>query len=242
MRNLLFTLALTPAVLAASVAHPAAAQDTRDEPGTFATPAVVSPNWAFDLEVSTPRPISVKDAHGRTVWYWYAAYKVTNNTGEDRRFIPEVTLTDNNGRIVQAGRRIPSNVFPAIDDKLGNPLLENPNNVVGRLLQGDDFAKESVAIWPASPQDVDEFTLFFAGADGEVKELLSPKTGQPILQAAVDPITNQPVLDADGNAVMRPVLVRRTRAYAYTTPGTRNAHGSLQEQPVGLIEETVVMR
>ncbi|MEM8496165.1 MAG: hypothetical protein AAF663_12355, partial [Planctomycetota bacterium] len=178
----------------------------------------------------------------RTTWYWYLPYKVVNHTNEDRLFIPEVTVMDNHGRIVTAGRKIPQNVYPAIAERLGNELLESPDDVLGRLLQGDDFAKESVAIWPASSRDVDEFTVFFAGADGETKQLLSPSTGEPVLQAAIDPITGEAVLDDEGNPVMQPVMVRRTRTFTYATPGTLSSNSKLRLQPVQLIGESVVMR
>lgn len=238
--------ALFTALLLASAVPSAWAQDepeaSGESPGTFAEPSIINPTWEFELEVNPPRAIAVTDRNGLNSWYWYLPYKVVNNTGEDRLFIPEVTVMDNNGRIVTAGRRIPQNVFPAIANRLNNSLLESPDDVLGRLLQGEDFAKESVAIWPASPRDVDEFTVFFAGADGETKQLLSPLTGEPVMQAAIDPITGEAVTDADGNPVMQPVMVRRTRGFTYTTPGTLNGAGSLREQPVRLAAEFAVMR
>ena len=244
MRNLLTIFTLSVLVLLAPAA--ATAQDAADEapanPGSFAEPSIVNPTWAFDLEVSTPNAIAVPGPTGRLQWYWYIAYKVTNHTGEDRLFIPEVVVLNNHGEIVQANRRIPHAAYPAIADRLGNTLLESPNDVVGRLLQGDDFAKESVAIWPASLQDVDEFTVFFGGVDGETKELISPRNGTPILEAAIDPITGEPVTDADGNVVLRPIMVQRTRAFTYQTPGTPGVSANLREQPVQLIAEFEVMR
>ncbi|MEM9418623.1 MAG: hypothetical protein AAGA25_06135 [Planctomycetota bacterium] len=239
MRHLLLLSALVPCVLLGLSPQTASAQDS---PGTFAEPSIINPTWEFDLEVKTPQPIAVPDANGRMVWYWYLPYKVVNNTNEDRLFIPEVSVVDNHGRIVTAGRKIPQNVYPAIAERLGNDLLESPDDVLGRLLQGEDFAKESVAIWPASQKDVDEFTVFFAGADGETKQLISPSTGKPVMRAAIDPITGDPVVDADGKPVLQPVMVRRTRAYTYATPGTLTSNSKLRLQPVRMVGETVVMR
>ncbi len=235
---LLASLLLWPAGLASAQDQSADEQDV----GTFAQPAILSPAWELDLQVNTPNAIRVPDANGFDQWYWYAAYQVTNNSGEDRLFIPEIAVTDDNGRIVQANRRIPAGVYPAIAQRLGNPLLESPSNVIGRLLQGEDFAKESLAIWPASNRDVDEFTLFFAGADGETQELVSPSTGQVVMQPATDPITNEPLLDDEGNPQMRPVMVRRTRTFTYQAPGTLAPTDDLRRQPVRLISEGVVMR
>lgn len=241
MRNLLTIFTLSIATLLASAA--ASAQDGAPEAaGTFAEPSIVNPTWAFDLEIAKPNAIAVPGPSGRLQWYWYIAYKVTNNTNEDRLFIPEVVVLNNHGEIVQANRRIPPAAYPAIADRLGNTLLESPNDVVGRLLQGQDFAKESVAIWPASYQDVDEFTVFFGGVDGETKMLRSPRTGEPIMEPSTDPITGEAITDADGNAVMRPIMVRRTRALTYQTPGTTGLSANLREQPVQLIAEFEVMR
>ncbi|MEO1236897.1 MAG: hypothetical protein AAFX76_08940, partial [Planctomycetota bacterium] len=177
MRRAWLCVALVSAPLVmASWCPLTAAQEQEPAEGTHAEPSIINPTWAFDLTVNTPRPILVNDDRGVPRWYWYAAYKVVNRTGEDRLFIPEITVVDDNGRIVTAGRRIPPAVYPAIAERLGNDLLESPDDVLGRLLQGEDFAKESVAIWPASVEDVDEFTLFFSGVDGETKPLLSPRT------------------------------------------------------------------
>jgi hypothetical protein len=242
MRKPLTTLALSAALLGLP-SLPAAAQVGGDEaPGTFAEPSIVNPSWSFDVEMGRPNAIAVRDDRGMTRWYWYVAYKVTNNTGEDRLFIPDITVTDDLGRIVPTNRRIPPSVYPAIAQRLGNPLLESPNDVVGRLLQGPDFAKESVAIWPAASEDVDQFTVFFGGADGETKPLKSPATGQTITEPAVDPITGEPILGEDGQPVQRPVMVRRTRAYTYHTPGTLSGSDDFQQQPVRLVDEFAVMR
>lgn len=240
MRNPLKILALCAATLL--VPAVVSAQEASDGPGTFAQPSIVNPTWAFDLKVQTPSAIAVPGANGRLQWYWYIAYQVTNNTGEDRLFIPEVVVLNNHGEIVQANRRIPPAVYPAIAERLGNALLESPNDVVGRLLQGPDFAKESVAIWPASLQDVDEFTLFFGGVDGETKPLLSPVTGKPIMEASSDPITGEAIMDVEGNVVMRPIMVQRTRGFTYQTPGTPGLGANLREQPVQLVAEFEVMR
>ena len=217
--------------LLTAAALPAAAQD---EPGTFARPAAVSDAWSYDVTVATPRVIQVR---GR--WYWYMAYKVVNNTGADRLFVPEVTVTNDHGEIVVAGRGLGPGVFAAVADRLANPLLESPDDVVGTLLQGPDFAKESVAIWPVSPLDIDQFTVFFAGADGEVRPLISPRTGEPVTEPATDPITGEPVTGDDGEPLRRPVLVQRNRWFTFSTPGTAV---SPAVQTVIRIEEGVVMR
>ena len=220
--------------LLACATLPAAAQLADEQPGTHAVPAAVSNAWSYGLEVATPRAISVDNR-----WYWYMPYQVTNETGADRLFVPEVTITNDHGEIVTAGRRIPPTVFNAVADRLANPLLESPDDVVGTLLQGKDFAKESVAIWPVSAFDIDAFSVFFAGADGEVRPLISPSTGEPVTVAATDPITGEPLLGDDGQPLLRPVLMQRNRAFEFAVPGTA-VNPNLQ--PVRLVREHAVMR
>ncbi|MEE9405243.1 MAG: hypothetical protein V3V20_10140 [Algisphaera sp.] len=216
----------------ATVTSPAVAGE--DNPGTYATPAAVSNAWAYDLTLATPRAISVESR-----WYWYMPYKVINKTGADRLFVPEITVTNDHGEIVIAGRRIAPAVFNAVADRLANPLLESPDDVVGTLLQGQDFAKESVAIWPVSPLDIDTFTVFFAGADGEVRALISPRTGEPVTQAATDPVTGEALMDDQGQPLRRPVLVQRNRAFTFATPGTTD---NPEHQTVQPVREWAVMR
>lgn len=223
--------ALASALIAGQTATAAPA---KEDPGTYATPAAVTDAWTYGLKVATPQAIEVD----RT-WYWYMPYQVTNETGADRLFVPEVTITNDHGEILTAGRRIPPAVFNAVADRLANPLLESPDDVVGTLLQGRDFAKESVAIWPVSPLDIDMFTVFFAGADGEVRPLISPRTGEPVMVPATDPVTGEVVNQADGQPLLRPVLMQRNRAFVFATPGTAVTPDL---QPVRPVREYAVMR
>lgn len=216
----------------------ALAQDD-EELGLHPKPELVSPSWSFDLDVRQPRTISARDYSGQRTWYWYLPYRVTNYTGEDRLFTPQITVTNDKGEIFETGKGIPPTVYAAIREKLRNPLLETPEQVVGRVLQGEDFARDSIAVWPVSGKDIDQFTVFFTGADGETQELVSPVTGDVLMQPEVDPVTGEAVVDRDGKPVMTPVLVRRTRVYTFATPGT---HNSPQFERPELIDESVVMR
>ncbi len=147
----------------------------------YPEPAIVSPSWSLDIEVQTPEAISIEDVDGTIRWFWYIAYKVVNPTDEDLLFIPEITIANDLGEIVTAGQKVPPTVYPAIKERLGNPLLLSPVEVVGKLLQGGDFAREGVAIWPASEGDVDAFSVFIAGLNGETQNASNPLTGESVL-------------------------------------------------------------
>lgn len=194
------------------------AQSDGAQPGLAPTPMVVTDAWAIDIKLEKPRPIAVEDLQGNLKWYWYMPYTVTNNTGENQLFIPDVVIATDMGHIVPAGKNVPNNVFRAIKDRLGNDLLESPIEVVGSLFRGPDFAKESVVIWPdfaqATGSDVDEVVVFFGGLSGETASMAHP----------IDPIN---------------VLVRRTTMLRYDYGGNPS---SPQDQKVELIEKTDVMR
>ena len=188
---------------------------TVDEAGAYPKPAVVSSSWNLEFEYSKPQAIMVPDLAGRPQWFWFLPYQVTNNTGEDRLFIPEFTVYTDQGDIITVGQNVPSTVFPAIAKRLGNDLLESPIEIVGQLLQGSDYARESVAIWPAfQGKDVDHFTIFVGGLSGETQTVRSPGKDEEI-------------------------LVRRTKAIEFAIPGN---YPTPQNQPVNFIDERDVMR
>jgi hypothetical protein len=147
----------------------------------YPEPTAVIRSWQFDFSANPPQPIAVADASGRTRWYWYVTYKVVNNTGQERMFIPDVTVATDQGQIISAGRNIPAPVFAAIKQRVGNRLLENPTQMVGRLMQGEDYAKESAAIWLDPGTEVGEIRVFFEGLSGETAQITNPLTGKPVL-------------------------------------------------------------
>ena len=87
-------------------------------------------------------------------------------------------------------------------------------DVVGRILQGEDHARESVAIWPAGEEPVNEIRIFVAGISGETATAEHPISGEP-------------------------VILRRTRMITYHLPGRP---GTPQRQPVVFRGERDVMR
>jgi len=130
-------------------------------------PSVTDQSWRLDFTYQTPDAVLVEQADGDPQWYWYLPYKITNNTEKKRLFVPDFTIMDNTGRVVQAGHDVSPRAFKKIKKKLNNPLLRSPASVAGMVLTGEDHAKESVAIWPASNKNVDSFRVFVGGLSGE---------------------------------------------------------------------------
>jgi hypothetical protein len=179
----------------------------------YPEPSAASRSWQLDFTHSAPRPIAVSTPQG-TKWFWYMTYKVVNNSGSEQVFVPEVSIATDQGDIIEAGKNVPTSVFPAVKRKANVRLLESPVQVMGQILQGEDNARESVIIWPAFDHDVDEVKVFVTGLSGET-------------QAVVNPVTKDEV------------TTRKTLMISYRLPGTG---GSIQTQPVLGGEEEWVMR
>ena len=147
----------------------------------YPKPGLIHKSWVFDYTSEKPRFISVKDANGNTNWYCYITYKVVNNTQLERTLIPEFTMASDHGDIRPAGKGVPYKVYAAISKSVNNKYMESPVNVVGKILRGEDFAKESVAIWPMFKHDVDEVNIFVSGLSGETQSIKHPLTRKPVV-------------------------------------------------------------
>lgn len=178
-------------------------------------PAAAAKGWSVEFTHGEPEAIAVKAPTGEVQWYWYIPYKAVNNSKTEVLFVPEFTIANDTGEIAPANTNIPLAVFNAVKERIGNTLLESPTKVYGRLLIGEDAAKESVIIWRATTKkDVDYMQIFVAGLSGEIAQTVNPVTGETI-------------------------LLRRTLSLTYQLPG---AGGSPQDQPVLLRGEKWIMR
>jgi len=63
--------------------------------------------------------------------------------------------------------------------RLRNPGLDEPSAVVGNLLQGEEHARETLAVWPAEDLQTDEVTVFAAGFSGESEVYRAPDPDSP---------------------------------------------------------------
>jgi hypothetical protein len=145
----------------------------------YPEPSVVPRSWAFEFDYRDPQLVAVEDIDGRTRWYWYMAYKVVNETGQERLLIPEFAIATDEGHVVLANRGVSSRVFKAIREREGNPLMVSPVKAIGQLLLGEDHARESVAIWPVFDQDIDRMDIFVSGINGETARFTAPGASEP---------------------------------------------------------------
>jgi len=202
-------------------------------------PDLITNAWKLDFKYATPNTIAIEHADGSVDWYWYMTYKVTNYDHSELFFDPRIVIQDDAGRIVTANLGVDTSVFKAVRDLVRNPLMMSPVEVPGRLFKGEEFARESVAIWPVNQKDVDAFKVFVGGVYGETKPVLDPATGEPIMVPVIDVLTGEQKKDIDGSPLMQPLQTHRTKLLSYKTPGTTETR---QAPEIELVEEKDVMR
>lgn len=231
---------LTAAALIAALPGPTPAHaQQHDADSAIPAPDAVTHAWQFDFDHSKPNTIAIEEADGSVTWYWYMTYKVTNYDYDELFFDPRFVIKNNQGEIVTANLGLDARVFNRVRTLVQNPLLVSPLEVPGRVLQGEDYARQSVAIWKASEKDIDAFRVFVGGIFGESKVVTDPSTGEPIMVPVIDPISGEPKKDRDGEPMTQPLRVHRTKMLSYNTPGTTI---SLEDPSIQLDEEKDVMR
>lgn len=169
-RNFWFCWILSLAVLGATAWHVVP---------TVAAPQAnnVQDTWTLDIDYTQPQPIMLR-VPGQKVpqLFWYFTYTVTNSTGEDQMFTPEIVLYTSTGQIIQAGAQINPFVYQQIKKFHNDPLLLDGLSVTGNLLQGADNAKSGMVVFPNFDPKAASFDIFFGGLSGDsaVVKLPSP--------------------------------------------------------------------
>jgi hypothetical protein len=149
-------------------------------------PNPVRTSWELSFQPSPPIRIQVDTGQGRQT-YWYMLYTVTNSTGEDVDFHPEIVRVneieselpaEKAGDNPRKASRISVDpamvglhpkIFREIQQRHAKtiPFLVSPIHAIGKLLQGKDNARSSVAVFPDLDPRASKFTLYVAGLSGE---------------------------------------------------------------------------
>ena len=182
MRSVLALTLLVPLV-AFSVAVPASAKAPE--------PSLYPVSWELDFKHSMPKRIVVD-----TNAYWYMTYTVTNNTGQEQTWRPNFQMMTDDGKMMKSDRGIGINVFDKIKATEGNRLLEPFTKVSGPLRQGEDQAKDGVAIWKETNARMGTFKIFVQGLSGE-KVILTDDNGKEMKDADGLPIFLRKTLELD---------------------------------------------
>jgi len=135
--------------------------------------------------------------------YWYLPYTITNNTGQDVDFYPEFEIFTNTFKLYQAGRGVRKYVFNAIRQRYNAtiPLLESEELITGRILQGEDNARDSVIIFEDIDPNATSVKLFISGLSNEATTIESPIYKDPATGKGKD------------------ILLKKTLMLQYQIPG-----------------------
>jgi hypothetical protein len=171
-------IALAVSALVASVGLWSAASRVQAAP----EPSVVPITWELTLKHNAPERIilNVPGKDGPQT-FWYLRYTVTNKTGKDLLFTPDFQLLTDTGQIITSGKTGANTAFDDIKKLYNNPLLDSPIQVLGKILQGDDNAKDSVAIFANVDSDARIFKFQISGLSGETQEVENPLTHEKVL-------------------------------------------------------------
>ena len=149
--------------------------------------------WYLKFKHGKPRRIAVA-VPGQLApsAYWYLTYTVTNDSGKEVNFMPEFEMVTRDGKIHRSDKNIPLAVFQAVRKREGNDLLLSANQIAGPLHQGEDQAKDGVAIWEEPMARMGNFSIYAGGLSDEYVNMTDDN--------------GKPMKDADG----QPIILRKT--------------------------------
>jgi hypothetical protein len=109
-------------------------------------------------------------------------YTVTNNTDEERVFLPYFEMLTKDGQVIRSDKNIPHAAFEAIKQREGNEFLEPAIQIGGELRLGEDEAREGVSIWREPSEEMGHFSIFVGGLSGEAVSVPGPEGKDVILR------------------------------------------------------------
>jgi len=188
--------------------------------GAAPQPKVIPTEWELDVVYQPPKPIRVHvpgEAAEQT--FWYVLYSVTNNTGDDRTFVPQVTLYTDTGQIRQGDEGIYPSVFAAIKNRYNSPYLMDLSRITGKILQGEDNARDGVAIFQDFDPAARSIDVFIGGLSGETAVVALP-TKVLVDETDVRGETRRALRDS--------LVLHKTLQLTYQVPGEAAARFSVE--------------
>lgn len=144
-------------------------------------PEVVPRRWQLDVVAGDLRVTTIDVPEVGPRAYFHVTFLVTNNSGEDVNFYPSFDLTTDEMEILRSNRGVPTAVVRRLLDRSsrGHVDLKSEMEAQGLLLQGPEYAREVLVVWPCLGFKVDEVNIFAQGFSGETRTVAKPDTGEP---------------------------------------------------------------
>ena len=140
-------------------------------------PSLAPKSWELELEFHDPARIAgILPGARKPSTFWYMIYSVTNRTGREVHFYPQFDLVTDTLKVYHGGDHVSPSVFAAIRERhrKQHPFLTAPLKASGKLLQGVDNARTSVAIFTDFDPQASRFAIYAAGLSGEVVRVPNP--------------------------------------------------------------------
>ncbi len=171
-------------------------------------------NWQFRFYFKEPRSIMVKmPGSKKPRLFWYIKFTIINRTGGSRPFDPEFQLYTETGQLLSAGEGFNSTpVYDKIKKIINNPLLVDLNTATGKILQGEDNAVESVAIFKDFDPKAGLFDVFIGGLSGETAKIKLPN---PIKIRKEIPFDPEKKTDASEVVETEEIILSKTLRLTY---------------------------
>jgi len=170
-------------------------------------PAVIPPQGTWQLKIELhglPQMLRFRLSGDTTPKsYWYLLYTINNTTGQDVGFFPRFELLTDTLQLNPGGNKARRWVFEAIQKRYQSsiPLLESQDQVTERILQGQDNARDSVALLEDFDPKANRVKILIAGLSNETTLVPHP--------TEIDPKTNKP----------KEILLRKTLMLEYKVAG-----------------------
>jgi len=162
--------------------------------------------------------------------FWYMLYTVQNDTGQDVDFYPSFELVTDTAKVYPSDVSVSPLVFQAIKrrHRATHPFLLDSVQIVGKLLQGEDNAKEGVAIWPQFDPQANRVTIYVSGLSGETRIVENPAYDPTRPETELLKLPDGPRIEQTVNP--RYFVLRKTLAIRYSLPGDRATRRLTQAQ------------
>lgn len=154
--------------------------------------------WRLDFK---PGPLRVYVDPFSGEAYWYMTYEVTNRSGRERMWAPQIELQSDAGQIQPSGQGVPRLVTEDLQRTLSSDRSRrrtdkvlDQNQVIGPITSGPEHSREGLVVWRVADPTITELTIYVGGVTNHRETVSHPETGEA-------------------------VVLRRNRALRFVTPG-----------------------
>ncbi len=147
------------------------------------TVPLISRSWHINFTASKLHRVLVRNPQGKLPiqTFWFLRYTVTNPMAQDLYFNPRFVLIAGNGKIIPPVAAVTPALLETMRTVTGDPFIANPALVVGKLLQGAENARDSVAVFTGVPRGAGTVRLFVTGLSGTIATQVDPLTHKPVV-------------------------------------------------------------